>query len=65
MIAEGGVLSALRRGMSCDARFCLALFAIALSDVGDGVREEFDPKLNGEIHERYGPVNHVLVDQRT
>jgi len=39
---KGRDLSALRRGLSCDARFCSGFsLLIALSIVGDGVREEF------------------------
>ena len=45
MIAEGRDFVSFAPWMSAMPGFALALLLIALSIVGDGVREEFDPKL--------------------
>jgi ABC-type dipeptide/oligopeptide/nickel transport system permease subunit len=45
MIAEGRAFVSFAPWMSAMPGFALALLLIALSIVGDGVREEFDPKL--------------------
>jgi peptide/nickel transport system permease protein len=48
MIAEGRDFVSFAPWMSAMPGFALALLLIALSIVGDGVREEFDPKLRRE-----------------
>jgi ABC-type dipeptide/oligopeptide/nickel transport system permease subunit len=45
MIAEGRSFVSFAAWMSAMPGFVLALLLIALSIVGDGIREEFDPKL--------------------
>jgi ABC-type dipeptide/oligopeptide/nickel transport system permease subunit len=45
MIAEGRAFVSFAPWMSAMPGFALALLLIALSIVGDGIREEFDPKL--------------------
>ncbi|APZ52192.1 ABC transporter permease [Salipiger abyssi] len=45
MIAEGRAFVSFAAWMSAMPGFALALLLIALSIVGDGIREEFDPKL--------------------
>lgn len=48
MIAEGRGFVSFAAWMSAMPGFALALLLIALSIVGDGIREEFDPKLRGK-----------------
>ncbi|EIE49983.1 peptide ABC transporter permease [Salipiger aestuarii] len=48
MIAEGRAFVSFAAWMSAMPGFALALLLIALSIVGDGIREEFDPKLRGK-----------------
>ncbi|MDO6585064.1 ABC transporter permease [Salipiger sp. 1_MG-2023] len=48
MIAEGRAFVSFAAWMSAMPGFALALLLIALSIVGDGIREEFDPKLKGK-----------------
>lgn len=47
MIAEGRAFVSFAAWMSAMPGFALALMLIALSIVGDGIREEFDPNLRG------------------